>query len=328
MKLETQAKQLSLRVESTSPSDGNDDQDSFQNYILSSSAKESVSCCAPSTGPDVNKLVSSSRLLGSRPAQSMQGVRRNPHAKIQQNQVSVSIPAVGTRVENKNGGSRSVQPPISHDNPSICGPRQMTRSSSHGGNYSNLQDELSNLAIHEFEMPQASEKEMKVRLKQECWTGIGSWSNDNPIASAGNTEALMEDKTDSESAISCEMFDTSWLERVNQYPSGSRGRRSSQPAASQQKIAAKPSSSTAAANTNQRTPQGYGTEDNDNDNDSDEETPKGRPRATSGDSDSDGPKLACPFHQNDPRFFRANIPNGTTFRSCSGPGFENISRLK
>ena len=38
--------------------------------------------------------------------------------------------------------------------------------------------------------------------------------------------------------------------------------------------------------------------------------------------------LACPFHKNDPLKYRANHESGIDFRSCAGPGFQTISRLK
>lgn len=38
--------------------------------------------------------------------------------------------------------------------------------------------------------------------------------------------------------------------------------------------------------------------------------------------------FACPFHKNDPLKYRASHQSGIDFRSCAGPGFQTISRLK
>ena len=37
---------------------------------------------------------------------------------------------------------------------------------------------------------------------------------------------------------------------------------------------------------------------------------------------------ACPFHQKDPVKYSCNSFTGLKYRACTGPGFENISRLK
>ncbi len=39
-------------------------------------------------------------------------------------------------------------------------------------------------------------------------------------------------------------------------------------------------------------------------------------------------QFACPFHKFDPRKFCPNLDTGTRYRSCSGPGFSSISKLK
>ena len=40
------------------------------------------------------------------------------------------------------------------------------------------------------------------------------------------------------------------------------------------------------------------------------------------------PKLACPFHKHDPTKYCPNIDSGVKYRTCLGPGFSSISRLK
>ena len=41
-----------------------------------------------------------------------------------------------------------------------------------------------------------------------------------------------------------------------------------------------------------------------------------------------GPQLACPFHKHDPQKYSPNLETGTKYRSCLGPGFSSISKLK
>ena len=39
-------------------------------------------------------------------------------------------------------------------------------------------------------------------------------------------------------------------------------------------------------------------------------------------------KLACPFYKHDPTTYRPSIDTGVKYRTCLGPGFSSISRLK
>ena len=44
--------------------------------------------------------------------------------------------------------------------------------------------------------------------------------------------------------------------------------------------------------------------------------------------DEPDPQFACPFRKYDPRKYCSNLDTGTKYRSCIGPGFSTISKLK
>lgn len=62
--------------------------------------------------------------------------------------------------------------------------------------------------------------------------------------------------------------------------------------------------------------------------DNDGKRKKASPKGSSSEGKIGRPLLACPFHKNDPLKYRANHESGIDFRSCAGPGFQTISRLK
>jgi hypothetical protein len=77
--------------------------------------------------------------------------------------------------------------------------------------------------------------------------------------------------------------------------------------------------------------------DEDNEDDDEDGNEKRRPNEADGNAhDSNGPeipRLACPFHKRDPAYY--GIRHGATqnskktdYRSCAGPGFKSIQRLK
>ena len=203
--------------------------------------------------------------------------------------------------------------------------RNRTPSASEDEKLSSIHDETRKPSTRQPGLPTASD-EMKGRLKQECCIGIGSWSKDD-IPPIDHTQSnTMEEEIDPVPPEIYAMFDKNWLGDVTQCPNGQRRQQHSRLPDSQARGTAGRSSSTFAAHT-------YGTFQGEepDDYESDDDLPKRRSRkAGSGDGDGEanGPRLACPFNKNDPHFFKANIINGTTFRCCAGPGFEDIARVK
>lgn len=201
---------------------------------------------------------------------------------------------------------------------------------SHSKGMSGLHSRNSSPEIEEpskplFDQTQTPEitHEMDAHLKHESCIGIGSWSRDDVLSEEAQVNTI-EDETDLVLSKIYAVFDKNWLENVTQCPNGSRGQRQSQSTATFSKIAAKTSFSTASTNMGK----GSRHDNNADEDDSEEDAPKRRPRESHKDSKMDGPRLACPFNRNDAFFFQANKLNGTTFRSCAGPGFKDISRLK
>ena len=65
------------------------------------------------------------------------------------------------------------------------------------------------------------------------------------------------------------------------------------------------------------------------DDESDEESPRRNSGAVfPSDSTVKDRLFACPFHQYDPSYFGCNEINGITYRTCAGPGFNSVSRVK
>jgi hypothetical protein len=48
----------------------------------------------------------------------------------------------------------------------------------------------------------------------------------------------------------------------------------------------------------------------------------------SGAVDGDDRRLACPFYKYDPRKYTCTSSTRTKYRTCAGPGFDSIARLK
>ncbi|KAI9773229.1 MAG: hypothetical protein M1839_002191 [Geoglossum umbratile] len=69
--------------------------------------------------------------------------------------------------------------------------------------------------------------------------------------------------------------------------------------------------------------------DRDNDPPDENNHPK-RKRVNSAppDTASEGRKLACPFHKRDPQKYGINNATGVTYRTCSGPGWLTVGRIK
>ena len=55
---------------------------------------------------------------------------------------------------------------------------------------------------------------------------------------------------------------------------------------------------------------------------------KRRENPTDARGDEPDPQFACPFRKHDPRKYCSNLDTGTKYRSCIGPGFSTISKLK
>lgn len=55
---------------------------------------------------------------------------------------------------------------------------------------------------------------------------------------------------------------------------------------------------------------------------------KRRGNPTDARGDEPDPQFACPFRKYDPRKYCSNLDTGTKYRSCIGPGFSTISKLK
>ena len=185
-----------------------------------------------------------------------------------------------------------------------------------------VQDEIQESPILQQRLLMTSE--MKGRLKQECCMGIGSWSKDG-ITTFDKAEKNAADPVHPEIYA---MFDKSWLADVKQCPTGQWSGQRQQPSRTpdtQAQDSVGPSSSTFAAQAYELFQRGEPEGD-----ESDDEVPKrgARKDGPDGHSETTGPRLACPFNKHDPYFFNANNINGSTFRCCGGPGFEDIARVK